>query len=91
MEVCLEGEQEMAFAGREMGGGLVKMSLDKSCVLGQGILLCWSVLTSMETDLLRCFLDNLVYESPHKGHEVILLQSSEPQTTFNARNHDLLL
>lgn len=58
MKVCLDGEQETGFrVGREMGCGLVKMSLDKSCVLGQGILFCWSVLTSMEPDLLRCFLD----------------------------------
>lgn len=44
-------------SGEGSGSGLFKMSLDKSCVVGQGILLCWSVLTSVEADLLRCFLD----------------------------------
>ena len=57
MEVCPGGEREIACrGGREVGGGLGKVSLVKSCILGLGIWLCWSVLTFLETDLLRCFL-----------------------------------
>lgn len=50
----------------EMGGGLGEGSSAKGCVLGQGIWFCWSVLTFLETDLLRCFLWYLTYESQHK-------------------------
>lgn len=56
MEVCPGGEQKVAYReGREVGDGVGKVSLVKGCVLGQGIWLCWSLLTFLEPDLLRCF------------------------------------